>query len=425
MKIELAYGKGHIKGYLPDDISCRVYTKELMQGLPDPAAAVAAAVASPIGTHPLSRLAAGKSTACIVVNDITRPVPNRILLPPIIDAITSAGISADNISILNATGTHRPNLGDEITEILGPAIASRFRFVNHDCFDDMTNRYVGTTARGTEVFIDSTYLDADLKIITGLIEPHFMAGYSGGRKAVCPGVASIKSIRSIHHPKFMEEPLAANCIISGNPLHDELLTIARMAGVDFMANVVINGAREICGVFCGDVEQAHLEGIAFSRRYDCVQGNRVDVVFTSSAGYPLDKTFYQTIKGMVGALGIVKKGGTVVIASQCSEGMGNDTFIDCLKAFRANGDIDAYIRHISCDDNFTPDQWQVEKLLHAIRHADILLISEGLSRDELDLTLAKPVANIGEAIEYCLARHGCAMTAAVIPEGPYLIPSVS
>jgi lactate racemase len=423
MEIKVAYGKGHLSINVPEGNLSAVYRKKKMPREADPEQAVRDSLAAPIGSQLLREIARGRKSACIVVNDVTRPVPNKLLLPHIIDELLAAGVPKNKIIILNATGTHRPNLGAEIVELIGDKIASEYEFVNHDCFDNASHKRLADTSTGTEVYIDSRYLDCEVKILTGLIEPHFMAGYSGGRKAVCPGIASIKTVARIHSPHFMEMPNATNCVVDDNPLHDELTEIANSAGVDFIVNVVIDEDRAVCGVFSGDLEKAHREGVRFAMKYDMVPaGEAADIVVTSSAGYPLDKTYYQAIKGMVGALNVVKKGGAIICASECSEGMGNDTFIDCLKNYGIIKDIDAYVSHIAKPENFTPDQWQVEKLLLALRKTDIILVSGGLSPEQKTMTQVKTAETLDEALKMAFATHGTNARVAVIPEGPYVIP---
>ena len=218
---------------------------------------------------------------------------------------------------------------------------------------------------------------------------------------------------------------ATNCVVAENPLHRELMEIAGMAGVDFIVNVVIDEDRDLCGVYSGHYDEAHRAGVGFAMRYDMVAAAEpADIVVTSSAGYPLDKTYYQTIKGMVGALNIVKERGTIVIASECSEGMGNDTFVDCLGKFGEIGDIEKYVEYLSEPDNYVPDQWQVEKLLEALRKADVILVSGGLPDEDKKLTQVDTSDTLGAALAKCLEKHGADAKVAVIPEGPYVIPCV-
>ncbi len=423
MKIDVAFGKGKLEVDVPDANLSAIYRKKKMEKKSDPERAVREALAVPIGSPTLFRIARGKSSACIVVNDITRPVPNSLILPPMIEELTAAGIPKSKIILLNATGTHRPNIGAEALELLGEKIASEFDLLNHDCFDAAAHRNIGVTASGTEVKLDARYLDSDVKILTGLIEPHFMAGYSGGRKAVCPGIASIDTVRRIHSPHFMEMPNATNCVTSENPLHAELTEIARMAGVDFILNVALDEERDLCGVFCGDLEAAHRAGVEFAMRHDMAQAKeQTDIVVTSAAGYPLDKTFYQTIKGMVGALNVVKERGTIIIASECGEGLGNDTFSACLDKFGEIGDIDKYIEHISKPENFTPDQWQAEKYVAALRKAEVVLVSRGLTEKDITRARVGSAPTLQAALDAALKKRGRSARVAVIPEGPYVVP---
>lgn len=423
MKIKLSYGKTGLDVDIDDKLNPTVYRKKKMPRAADPDAAVAESLASPIGSKPLREIAAGKKTACIVVNDITRPVPNKLILPHIISELKQGGLTDDGIFLLNATGTHRPADDAEIVELVGADIAAKHKFYNHDCHDDACHQFLGTTHNGTEVHIDTRYLDADVKILTGLIEPHFMAGYSGGRKVVCPGIASIKSVKKIHSPQFMENRAAGNCNVADNPLHDELVGIARLAGVDYIVNVVIDEERHVCGVYSGDFEAAHLAGVAFAKQFDMVDAEGLaDIVITSSAGYPLDKTYYQAVKGICGVTQILRPGGTIIIAAECSEGMGNDTFVKCLKD-RANFETHFdYVHDIECPEAFTPDQWQVEKLSLALEKGRVILVSGRLSDEDFALTLAERAATVEEALAASLQMLKPSAKIAIVPEGPYVIP---
>lgn len=425
MLIDIFYGKGTIRADIPDKNLTAVFRKEKMKAIPNPEEEILNSLRNPIQTPPLSEIARGCESVCIVVNDITRPVPNKTILPLIIAELREAGVPDSGIFFLNATGSHRPNTGVEIVELIGEELASEFRFENHDAFNVEQHIFIGKTHDGTEVNIDKRYMMSDLKILTGLIEPHFMAGYSGGRKALCPGLAGISTIHRIHSPRFIESDTTTNCMLLENILHMELLEIANMAGVDFITNVVMNEAREICGVFSGHYNAAHMEGVRFSMKHDCVPASeQVEIVITSSAGYPLDKTYYQAIKGMVGALNIVKTGGTIVIAAECSEGLGNETFMKCLNKFAETGDIKEYIDYLCVFDNFVPDQWQVEMLLRALKKVEIILVTNGLTDEELEVTSATHASSFHEALEICFKTHGPNAKIAVIPEGPYVIPSI-
>jgi len=424
MKIKLAYGRHGLDIHIDDALQAAVYRKKPNPGAADPRAVVHKAMAEPVGSPRLREIARGKTTAAIVINDITRPVPNKLLLPQIIDELHWAGIKDADICILNATGTHRAAPREEQVELVGGDILARHPFYNHDCHADHEHLYIGLSPNGTEVFLDKRYLEADVRILTGLLEPHFMAGYSGGRKALCPGLASIKTVRSIHHPRFMEHPTATNLMVHENFLHKELLTIIEMAGVDFIVNVVINEDRELCAAFCGHVDKAHLAGVEFARQFDVVQAAEpADIVVTTSAGYPLDKTYYQAVKGMCGVEHLVRPGGAIIIAAECEEGMGNPVFMDCLRVRAQFASHEDYIRHIEKPDNFMPDQWQVEKLSQALRRARIMLYAPALSDADHELTLCERADSVENAMQLCLQKYGPSAKIAIVPEGPYVIPT--
>ncbi len=318
MKVELLYGRKGLTVDFPDDLRVQVVRKKPMIPVPDPPRAVREALASAVGSPPLRELARGKKNACILICDITRPVPNGMLLPPLIETLTAAGIPKEQILILVATGLHRPNEGEELREIVGDEeIFSTIRIENHFARDREAHVDLGTTSGGIPMMIDRRFVEADLRIVTGLVEPHFMAGYSGGRKVVAPGVAYQDTILMFHTARIIEHCNAANCVIEGNPLHNEQIEIVRAIGGVVALNTVIDEQRRMGFVNFGEVEASHLQAVAFMRKYAEVQmARRFKTVVTTSAGYPLDKTYYQTVKGMVGVIDILEPGGTIIIASE-------------------------------------------------------------------------------------------------------------
>jgi nickel-dependent lactate racemase len=266
---------------------------------------------------------------CILVCDITRPAPNGVVLPHVLDELESAGVASDDVTILIATGLHRPAPEEEKCLIVGDDhVRGPVRVVNHYANRDDQHKRLGTTSRGTPVLIDKRFAEAELKVVISLVEPHFMAGYSGGRKLIAPGVAHRETILAFHSPGFMEHPSARNCVLQGNPLHEDQLEIAQMIGAVFGVNIVINEHRELVFVNAGDLIASHLEAVAFARRI-CEVGvsRKFSTILTSAGGFPLDKTYYQTVKGMVAPLDILAPGGRVVILSECSEGMGSSNFL--------------------------------------------------------------------------------------------------
>src|SRR5262249_36104368 len=305
MRIHLDYGRTGLDVDLPDDRLVGPLAIPPAPPLADPQAPILEALPHPLGSRPLAEIARGRKNACILVCDITRPVPNRLILPPLLRILEEQGIARKDICILIATGLHRPNEGAELDELVGPEIAANYRVENHHGKVQEEHTFLGTTPSGVPVWLDSRYVEADLKITTGLIEPHLMAGYSGGRKVICPGIAGLDTVRIWHGPRFLEHPKADCGIIESNPVHEENTRIALLAGCDFIVNVCIDGQRRVTWAGAGDMIRAWEEGVRF------VEGvvkvgvpEPLDVVVTTSAGYPLDTTWYQAVKGLTGAMSI-------------------------------------------------------------------------------------------------------------------------
>ncbi|MBN9519988.1 nickel-dependent lactate racemase [bacterium] len=422
MHVTLDYGRTGLDVTLPAD---RLIAPPLAlrpaDPLPDAAAAIAAAIANPIGSRPLAEIARGKKTACVVVCDITRPVPNALILKPLLKTIEDAGVPRDGITILVATGLHRPNEGDELVELVGAEVAANYRCVNHFGKDQASHDFLGTTANGVPVWIDNRYTQAELKITTGLIEPHLMAGYSGGRKVICPGIVGLETVRVWHGPKFLEHPRADAGIVEGNPVHSENTLIAKMAGCDFIVNVCIDGKRRVTWVGAGDMIAAWEAGVAFCR--ETVKAGvpaPCDVVVTSCAGYPLDTTWYQAVKGLTGALPIVKKGGTIVIAASLTEGLGSPEFQQSLAEYEAAGKYDRPSETDTCE----MDEWQLVMLKKVLAHCRVKVVTKGLPPEVLTRCRVEPAASVEAAVAESLAEHGPTARLAVIPKGPYVLPYV-
>jgi nickel-dependent lactate racemase len=423
MRVRLDYGKNGLEVELPDANLVGVLTLTPAPPLPDLQAAAAAALAKPIGARPLAEIARGRKDACIAVCDVTRPVPNPVLLPPILDALAAGGLPRERVTILIATGTHRPNTPEELDAILGPEIARTCRVVNHVCTDAESHRDLGVSPNGVPIRLDRSWCDADLKITVGLIEPHFMAGYSGGRKLVMPGLAALETVQAWHSPRFLEHPNATSGVVEGNPVHEEALAIARLAPPDSIVDVTLDERNRVTGVFAGEMEAAWRAGAAFAdKRCRASLPEPADIVVTTCAGYPLDATFYQAVKGMVGALPAVKPGGSIVIAASCSEGIGGPHFRRLLAEW---DDLEAFTEAIQRPGwTFVPDQWEVEELAKAARHNAITCVCDGIPRETLAQLFVTPAATMEEAVAAALRAHGPNATIAAIPKGPYVIPYV-
>lgn len=423
MDIRLAYGKEGLNVSVPDkNIAGMVHMRESAP-VADPAGAVNDSLRSPIGCAPLGEIAQGRESAVVVISDITRPVPNKLILPPILEAIEAAGVPREKICILIATGIHRPNLGDELIELVGEDIANNYRVENHYSEDPDATEYIGTVNGDIPVYINKHYLNADLKILTGLVELHLMAGFSGGRKAVLPGIASLETMKHMHGYRMLQQDQVCNGKLQGNPFHEAAVQVARQAGVDFILNVTLDESRNITGVFGGELEAAHEAACEHAARFTMVEIDEpADIVLTSSGGYPLDKTLYQAIKGFVGALEAVKPNGTVILAARNDEACGSAEFEGLLR--RLSDPMEFY--KLTKEPNYiAKDQWMIQELVNGLHRCELLYYTEGISPDDLRDFLVQPIASVEEGLQKALQRHGPDARILVIPEGPYVLPKQS
>ncbi len=422
MRVRLEYGRKGLEVELPDQHLVKCLDYQPVQPIQDAAAAIHRALSEPCGTPPLAKLARGRRTACIAICDITRPVPNRLILEPLLATLEASGVPIEGILILVATGLHRPSTAAEKIEMLGPSIVQRYQVADHNGHDLTAHTYLGTTPCGVPAWIDSRFVDAQLKITVGLIEPHFMAGFSGGRKLICPGLAALETIKVWHGPAFLEHANARAGCLEGNPVHEENTRIARMAGCDFIVNVVVDNCRRLLSVVSGDMEAAFHEGVAYTRRIvtDTVT-EPVDIVVTSSAGYPLDSTFYQAIKGMVSAMLIIKPGGTIILAAALNEGIGSRDF---QQLYDDHPSLDRFMEQIVSGEYFRTDQWQLEEFVRVHRHASICMVSDGLPADILRRMFVDTAPSVEAAVSTALKRYGPGAKIAAIPKGPYLLAEI-
>jgi len=424
--VHLRYGHTGLDVRLPPQARPTVIAKQPLAKLADPHAAVRDALAAPVQAPPYRDLVRGRTSACILVCDITRPVPNGLFLRPLIETMLAAGMTADRITVLVATGLHRPNEGAERAEVIGdPWVLEHVRVDNHFARDSAAHADLGATPlRGTPVKLDRRFVEADLRIATGLVEPHFMAGYSGGRKVIAPGIAHEDTIRTFHSARFMEDPLAIQCNLAGNPLHEEQLAIVRMLGEVYAINTVIDDDRDLIHVNFGEVIASHLAAVDFVASSIRVPvGRRFRTVVTSAAGHPLDKTYYQTVKGMVTPLDILEPGGRLIIASACSEGFGSAEFRDAQARLNRLGP-DAFLQTLLAKRFADIDEWQTEMQLKPMRAGHVQLYTTGLDAGERALTGVEAIASVDDAVASALAAAGDA-DVAVIPEGPYVVPVVA
>jgi lactate racemase len=416
VQVVFAFGKTGLVASLPDGPHYDLIESRTAAALPDIHAALGAALDHPIASKPLTELAAGKRTAAISVCDITRPVPNSVTLPPLLERLHAAGIPREGITILIATGLHRGATPAELEIILGPEIAATYRIVNHDAKAIADHQHLGTTRRGTPIYVDKRFIEADLHITLGFIEQHLMLGFSGGRKLIAPGVAAQETIKVIHSPRFMREPMATEGSIDDNPLHAELLEIASIARHDFMLDVTLTQQRQISGVFAGDPIQAHAAGVAFLRSTSLAPVPALaDAVITSSAGYPLDLTFYQCCKGITAAQHVVKPGGRILVLGECAEGIGSPEFAQKLRTFTGN---EQYLRDIA-DTPVVPDQWQLEKVTLVGLANELFFYMPTLAPEDLGAYGPRCYSDLNQAIGCLFEGLPPNPRVALIPEGPY------
>jgi lactate racemase len=423
MQVTMNYGRDGLALNLPDHWEVTVINKKPMPLLADPAAAVQDALESPVGCASLAQEAQGKKNACILICDITRPVPNGLILPPLVRGLMAAGMAKSDIRILVATGLHRPNQGEELREVIGDDwVLENITIENHYARRDQDHVDLGHTSQGTPLKLDRRVVEAELRLVVGLVEPHFMAGYSGGRKLIMPGVAHQETITYLHNAGFMEHPKAANRVLEGNPLHQQQMEIVDLLGGALAVNVVIDHERRLSFINFGEVVSSHLQAVEFVREFAEVSvPRRFKTVVTSCAGYPLDKTYYQTVKGMVAAMDILEPGGDLFIVSEISEGMGSPEYIEAQKDLVAQG-VEGFFNGIEHKKYAAIDAWQTQKQLGPMRIGNIHLHTHGLAEAEHALTGVNRADDLEAAIMASAGEH---QQVAVIPEGPYVLPFVA
>lgn len=430
MNVSLLYGNGSVAIKVPD--TAHVYTSQYPQQ-PAPAnTLVANAIASPLGDcKSIPQLVEeNPGEVVIVVSDITRPIPYADFLGVLLAQLEQCGVADDAICILVATGMHRASTAQERLQILGKKIASRYHIEDHDASDEHQLVPIGTKSwAGSTVKLNRRFMQAGLRIITGLVEPHFMAGFSGGRKAVCPGLACLDTIRKFHGYTFLNNPHAANGVVEGNPCHEESLSVAKAVDVHFSLNVVLNNSRQVAAAFAGELETAHSAACDFVRKcaFREVPG-QADLAIVSSGGYPLDTTFYQCVKGFVSCLPSVKKNGTTLALGSCTEEIGSQAYTDLMLAY--SGKPDQFIQDIAREDSFTKDQWQFQmhcKTLDHVGEANLVFVTHGIPATMLSQLSVNGIAvsnsQIGDTIQEKVdAALKAGASIAVFPEGPYCVP---
>jgi nickel-dependent lactate racemase len=416
LEITLRYGREGLPVTLPDGVD--VVTTRFVPGLLDEAAAIREALRQPIGSAPLAELVKPGDTVVVAHSDITRATPNARLLPVLLAELEDAGVAREDITLLNALGTHRPQTEAELRAMLGDTIVERYRCLQHDGNDDAGLVALGYTSFGHPVRVNRHFMEADVRILTGLIEPHFFAGFSGGPKGVLPALAGAESVITNHGRAMIAHPKATWGYTEGNPIWEEMREVALMTHPTFLLNVTINTAGQMTGVFAGKMLAAHAAGCAFVREHAMVSVDApYDIVVTTNGGYPLDQNLYQAVKGISAANEIVREGGAIVVAAACADGIPDH---GRYAALLAEGGSPRGVLDMLARPGFSaPDQWQVQVQAQIQQRAAVYVYSDGLTGAQIRAALFLPCRDIGETVAMLQKKYGLQARICVMPEGPY------
>ncbi|MDX1952366.1 MAG: nickel-dependent lactate racemase [Verrucomicrobiota bacterium] len=417
MKVKLAYGQGHLPVELPDDRTT-VIEPSHNPALANEKEAVLQGLSSPIATRPLKQWINSASRICIAFTDITRATPNHRIIPWLLEYL--ADFPRENITLLNQLGTHRPNTQAELEQLLTPEVVRNYRVINHEPENDAAMVQLGSTRDGTPALINRHLVEADVRIITGFIEPHFFAGFSGGPKGIMPGVAGLRTVMSNHGAHNIGDPKAAFGITYGNPIWDEIREIALRVGPSFLLNVTLNEQRGITGVFAGDLIEAHRTGYEFVRKSAMQKVKQpFEIVITTNSGYPLDMNLYQGVKGMSAAARIVQENGTIILACECREGVPAGSPLDrLLREAKSSAEI---LTMLSTPGFVRPEQWQAQIQALIQRRAKVLVHSS-LPDEIIRAAHLEPCGEISAAVANLLKGLPAEARIAVLPQGPLTIP---
>jgi lactate racemase len=424
VKIHLPYGEHGIDAEVPD--SATVLLPERVPPLADPHAAVRAAIEAPLGCAPLRQMARAGQKATIVVSDVTRPVPNTVLLPPLLETLEANGIAREDITIVIGTGLHRPSRPDELRRVLGDEILGGYRIVDHDARDASTHEHLLITARGVDVRLNRAYMRADLRIITGFVEPHLFAGYSGGGKAVLPAIAGAAAIMANHDAQMIGHPKATWCTTDGNPIFEEMRDVALKSEPSFTLNVTLDEQKRITGVFAGELVEAHDAAIAQAAR-QAVRPipHLFDIVVATNMGYPADLVLYQSVKGMSVAAQGCAPGGTILLVAECREGLGAAEYVHLLAS---EASPRALLERIGGPQHETIfDQWQVQVQAMVQSRCDVWLHST-LPRETVEQAHLRYAPDVTETLAKIMMERRAALgrepSICVMPYGQLTVPAV-
>ena len=419
MFVKLAYGRQGLGVSLPEGVD--VLEPRFVPGLPDEFAALLESLRNPIGSLPLADRVRHGDQVVVVHTDITRATPNDRILPVLLDELEAAGVAREDITLLNGLGTHRRQAEAEMRAMLGDRIVDHYRCLQHDCNDDENLVSVGVTSLGHPVRVNRLYLEADARILTGFIEPHFFAGFSGGPKAVLPSLAGVESVFTNHGLRMIADPRATWGVTEGNPIWMEMREVALRTDPTFLLNVTLNSKREITGVFAGEMLAAHAAGCAHVKGAAMVEVDEpYDIVITTNSGYPLDQNLYQSVKGMSAASQVVREGGAIILAAACEDGLpDHGRYRDLLVE---SGSPQGVLELISRPGFSSQDQWQVQIQAQIQLRASVYVYSDGLTDEQIERALFIPCRSIENTLAQLLEKYGPGARICAIPEGPQVIP---
>ena len=417
MRTQLQYGRGNLTIEIPSsDVSVLRTTHE--EGLPNEAAAFREAVRHPIGSAPLKEIVGAIEQVAVVIPDITRPLPSDRLLPWLFEELSH--VPPDNVTIVNGTGSHRTNSEEELAGMVGRKVFSNYRVVNHNAHDPDTLAFAGRSPESRDVYMNREYVEADRRIVLGFIEPHFMAGFSGGYKGVFPAVADIDSIMHYHRASVIGHARSTWGVLEDNPTQEQIRANGSLLPVDFLVNVTLNRDKEITDFFCGEVLTAHEKGCEANKASVMVACEKeYPIIVTTNGGYPLDQNLYQAVKDMSAAYQIVSDGGLIVSASRCNDGFPNHG--NFRKMLLEHSSPEEMLETIHSPGFSMFDQWQVQLFALILQRARVALYSE-IPPDDVRSAHLEPVADITAAISEELKTIGQDAPVAVLPEGPMTVP---
>jgi nickel-dependent lactate racemase len=418
MEVELPYGTQTRRVRVRD--SAQVARSKPVAPLQDARAAFDAAVLAPIESPPLKDLVRPSDRVALVISDITRPTPNHLLVPWLLESLDM--VPREQFAILVGNGSHRAMTTAELVQMLGEEVVATVPIINHDATDATMLTYLGATSSGAPVWVNRYYLEADVRIVTGFIEPHFFAGFSGGPKGVIPGLAGLETIRALHSVALLDHPQATWMKLDDNPVHRGIQATVALCPPEFLVNVTLDPDHQVTGIYAGEMVTAHRAGCAaILRQAISLERWGFDLVITSNGGYPLDQSLYQSVKGMAAAAQLAREGGAIVLVAECRDGFPAHGAYQRLLS-QANTPS-ALLELIHQPDFSSPDQWQVQKHALALQHAEVYLHSSLTEQSVRGASLI-PAPNLQETIDTLVTTTGPGASVAVLPEGPMTVMHV-